>query len=325
MSTRNLLLLLSVLGLGIIIGLGIDRLFLKGLSPIGRPIRQGGYAFINPLLECDLGEEALSKRIISFRDTIEREIERHKQSSEIDDMSVYFRDMNSGTSFGVNSREGFSPASLLKLPVLMAYYKEAERDPAVLAKRLTYSEAQDRNLDENIRPDNPVKIGDEATIGEFLKRMIIQSDNNAMAVLVQNMPLSLQDQVYNDLGITVPGVRGTEDYMSVSEYASFFRILYNASYLSKEYSEKALRLLSEVDFADGIRAGVPEGVTVANKFGERAIGNVKQLHDCGIVYYNDRPYLICIMSRGNDFQKLAASIEDVSRVVYQEVDRQARE
>ena len=112
-----------------------------------------------------------------------------------------------------------------------------------------------------------------------------------------------QDKVFTDLGITIPGVRGTEDYMSVSDYASFFRILYNASYLTKDDSQKALDLLTKVDFADGIRAGVPKGVPVANKFGERSVNGLQQLHDCGIVYYNNHPYLLCIMSRGSDFKK----------------------
>jgi beta-lactamase class A len=145
-----------------------------------------------------------------------------------------------------------------------------------------------------------------------------------MALLVENLPLPIQDKVFTDLGITVPGVRGTEDYMSVSDYAAFFRILYNASYLSKDDSQKALDLLTKVDFADGLRAGVPKDVPVANKFGERQIGTSQQLHDCGIVYFKDHPYLLCIMSRGSDFNKLASSIKDVSRLVYGEVQKQVK-
>ena len=112
--------------------------------------------------------------------------------------------------------------------------------------------------------------------------------------------------------------------MSVTDNASFFRILYNASYLTKDNSQKALDLLSKVDFTDGIRAGVPSSVKVANKFGEREVGNIIQLHDCGIVYFKDHPYLLCIMSRGTDFTKLAASIKNISRLVYLEVNKQVR-
>jgi hypothetical protein len=110
--------------------------------------------------------------------------------------------------------------------------------------------------------------------------------------------------------------------MSVKDYASFFRILYNASYLSKDSSQKALSLLSEVDFTDGLRGGVPKDVPVANKFGERQVGTTQQLHDCGIVYLTDHPYLLCIMSRGSDFDELASSIKTVSHLVYIEMSKQ---
>jgi beta-lactamase class A len=108
-------------------------------------------------------------------------------------------------------------------------------------------------------------------------------------------------------------------------YAIFFRVLFNASYLDKEYSEKAMELLAQSDFNDGLVAGLPRGVIVAHKFGER--GNLPgssdyQLHDCGIVYYPNHPYLLCVMSRGNDIQHLENSIAQVSRFVYDEIDNQ---
>jgi hypothetical protein len=63
-------------------------------------------------------------------------------------------------------------------------------------------------------------------------------------------------------------------------------------------------------------------IPVAHKFGERTgfAGGVKQLHDCGIVYYPKNPYLLCIMTRGTDFTKLESTIAAVSKMVYQEFD-----
>ena len=41
-----------------------------------------------------------------------------------------------------------------------------------------------------------------------------------------------------------------------------------------------------------------------------------ELHDCGIVYYPEHPYFLCVMTRGGDRPKLAAAIADVSKVAY---------
>jgi hypothetical protein len=54
-------------------------------------------------------------------------------------------------------------------------------------------------------------------------------------------------KVYTELGVPLPknNDNPNEEFISVKDYASFFRILYNASYLNREYSETALKLLSE--------------------------------------------------------------------------------
>lgn len=129
--------------------------------------------------------------------------------------------------------------------------------------------------------------------------------------------------VFTDLNIPLP--KDVDYTLSVKEYASFFRMLYNASYLSREDSELALQTLSQAKFHGGITGKIPNNVVVAHKFGERemldASGNtVNQLHDCGIVYYTPYPYLVCIMSRGDtDINTLSNIIQDTSKTIYDEV------
>ena len=103
----------------------------------------------------------------------------------------------------------------------------------------------------------------------------------------------------------------------------FFRILFNSSYLSRESSEKALELLANTEYSDALVSGIPKDVTVAHKFGEAGTGNVeRQLHDCGIVYFPNHPYLACIMTRGHNTETLRNSIQDISRFVYEKIDEQ---
>lgn len=89
-------------------------------------------------------------------------------------------------------------------------------------------------------------------------------------------------------------------------------------------SKIALEILTQVDFRDGIVAGVPPGTVVAHKFGERRLAesDLVQLHECGIVYYPGQPYILCVMTRSRDLFKLTGVLKDVSGEVYREVDRQ---
>jgi hypothetical protein len=91
-------------------------------------------------------------------------------------------------------------------------------------------------------------------------------------------------------------------------------------------SEKALDSLSKTDFQSGLVKGVPQAVTVAHKFGEHSDETTqnKQLHDCGIVYYPKHPYLLCVMSKGKNFEYLDNAIAAISQIVYEQVDMQHR-
>jgi beta-lactamase class A len=106
-------------------------------------------------------------------------------------------------------------------------------------------------------------------------------------------------------------------------------VLYNASYLNRELSEKALKHLSSSVFREGIIAGTPPGVEIASKFGERTIHvsdeepDIMQLHDFGIIYFPKHPYLLGVMTRGKDFKELGKVIRDISHEVYEEVYRQS--
>lgn len=182
----------------------------------------------------------------------------------------------------------------------------------------------------------PLQVGRSYTVDELLHQMIVYSDNVATHRLANFVDFTILSKTYSDLGIVNPyyrsggplGVVASAEYrISVHSYASFFRILFNASYLSKTMSEKALSLLADTEFKNGIEAGVPPTIKVAHKWGVHvagARGEQKQLHDCGIVYYPEHPYLLCVMTSGTSLDYLDLAIASVSRSVFENIDRQRR-
>ena len=124
--------------------------------------------------------------------------------------------------------------------------------------------------------------------------------------------------IFHDLNIDVP-TEVPDFTISAKNYSTFLRILYNSTYLNDSDSEKALDILSKTTFVDGLVAGVPKGTTIAHKFGEHVSSfHEIELHDCGIIYYPQNPYLLCVMTKGQDFSKLAKIIADISAMVYNE-------
>lgn len=276
------------------------------------------YPYISPLLECDTYE---SKELAWFDNKIKDKAEELMSNGNTTHISYYFRDLNNGIWFGINEEEMFSPASLFKTPVMISYLKQSEETPKLLSKKIVFTEADKNYEKQNIKPSSEMELGKSYTFEELIERMIIYSDNSALRILLrEGDPFAYR--VFYDLDVGISSDQGgLENYMSVYEYSRFFRILYNGSYLNFENSNKALEILTKVDFKDGLVAGLPPEIAVAHKFGERQFGEEKQLHDCGIVYNPEKPYLICIMTRGRDLLKLPHVISELSKVTYEEVSK----
>lgn len=142
-------------------------------------IRQGGFNFINPLLECDASEELTIKESQKLKLNISNKIKNSIDNASVTQISYYFRDLNNGAWFGIDEKENFSPASLLKVPLMIAYFKLSEKDPNILNKKILFNLPGDENLIENIKPKKVIEKNKEYTIKELIEYMIIYSDNNA--------------------------------------------------------------------------------------------------------------------------------------------------
>ena len=278
---------------------------------------------LNPLLACEVAETSLRARQLKpFKKKISQLIEERIGAGMATDVSVYFRDLDDGKVFNIDANKGFAPASLGKIPIMMAYLKKAETDRSLLKKKLTYDGKKDLTERQHFKPHKKLEAGKSYTIDNLIFRMIAYSDNNAWGLLLAQMDRTYLNAMVKELGADfIEGPSG-ETLVTVKSYSIFLRILYNASYLSKEMSEKALEYLAVEEFPLGIAASVPSNITIASKFGERQDGEVKVLHDFGLVYHPKQPYLICIMTKGRDFDQLATVIHDISKAVYDEVEIQ---
>lgn len=262
-------------------------------------------------------DESFSKQINSYTDNVLH----NKKALAI---SVYFKNLTTGSWVGINENDHYAPASLMKVPIMLAIFKQAEQDPTFLKKELYYDGSSDLNREEYYKPQEKILPHHSYSIEKLLDYMITYSDNNATVLLLSVTPKTALTEIFTDLGLPVPDdtTTGTIDYMSDKLYSRLFRVLYNSTYLNEEYSEKALKILANPDFPNGIAHSLPSGISVANKFGERTIYNedktirYRELHDCGIIYVPKSPYLLCIMTKGNDFKALETVIQDISTMTY---------
>jgi len=229
-----------------------------------------------------------------------------------DSFAIYFEYLPTGTTIGINEDHNFTAESLLKIPVVMAYLHKKERlgikvDPTV---KLLPSELNSKFGDLYKKG-----AGYQINLSDAVKLAIQKSDNTASLVLADQISNDDFQFVYD--GLDIPEmVEGKTPIITAQEYSSVLKALYFGSVLSNDDSQYILSLMTNTDFHDLLPSGVPKDVPIAHKIG---LVDGEIYEDCGIVYYPNRPYILCMVSKSD--QKTARQrMHDISKMVYDYVD-----
>lgn len=278
-----------------------------------RMVMEDRYKFIRPLAFVEFIKE--DSLLMSIKSSVMALIEEKKREGAVTSVSGYIRNLNRHQDVRINPSEVYFPGSLMKIPIMITYLKAAEKDPNLLNRQLSFIHNYSNLPTQNIK-DKSIIQGNSYSVRELLVYMIEYSDNNATAVLSENLDFKEIQRVFADLQLPVPDANQPEYGISLKDYSRFFRVLFNATYLSREMSDYALELLSKCDFHDGMMKYLDKGTIVAHKFGERNSDGVQQLHEIGIVYLKDKAYLLGIMTKGNDIPKQKEVISQISKLVF---------
>jgi len=264
-------------------------------------VRLDGYQYARPLMLTNVQDEDNSYS--ALKTSLMKYIEYQKQLGNLQSASVYFKKLGSPSWFGINTQEEYVTASLFKVPVMIALLMEADEDPQFLNRKVEYISTAGFN--ENV---SPLEEGKFYTMYELIHSMVSRSDNIAYNVCWRNMPIENFNKLLKDFSFKPFDIHNTQEYtVTVSDYSKFFRVLYNAGYLSDAMSDLALKILSESDFNSGMVKDLKDQFPVARKFGLRLKGDVKQLHEFGVFYYQKEPYILGVMT------------SEISDIVYSDV------
>ncbi len=228
-------------------------------------------------------------------------------------VSIYFESFNTGANIAVNKDAEYFPASLLKVPLVMAVVKGIEQGKYKWTDEFVLTE-QDKNKDFGDLWQNP--IGTSFTIEELVKKVLISSDNTAYFMLFRNIDPNDFNQAQNDLGMKDFFSKNLE--ISAKRYAPILRSLFSASYLSIANSQKLLEWMSEAQFKDYLVSGVPSSVKISHKIGieDKMKDNEDVYLDASIVYLSNKPYLLIVMVKGESMQTAKNLMKDISQKVY---------
>ncbi|MGC8667994.1 MAG: serine hydrolase [Chthonomonadales bacterium] len=249
-------------------------------------------------------------------------------------MAVAWRDVSSGRFFYLNARRSFHAASTVKLGLMMEAYRRAARGDLSLDARVPiynhFHSAADGSVYE-LRPDDDADkllygyVGQAATVRDLVHRTICLSSNLAANILLDLFGADPVNRLFRRLG--APDVVLRRGFMDLKAYDAGINNTATARGLLALLLALALgRLISaEADLdmvhvmmgqvhRDGIPAGLPDGVGVANKTGW--FPGVH--HDASLVFPPGRPpYGLVILTEGfRERPHSAGVIAELSALVY---------
>jgi beta-lactamase class A len=191
-------------------------------------------------------------------------------------------------------------ASIMKLPILVAVHRLAERGRLDLGRRVrVHNDFESRrpghrfSLDpaEDSDPATWAALGDEVSLRELVRRMVTVSGNLATDLVLDEVGTDEVAAVLADAGCSerTAIVRGIEDYpardagidnvITADDMARLVVALAEGQLAGPEASAACEQTLREQQYRNGIPAGLPDGLVVGNKTGW--ITNVN--HDVALV------------------------------------------
>lgn len=231
---------------------------------------------------------------------------------------MFFLDLESGDYLNLRGDQVFPTASIIKLPILMAFFQDVDAGKIRLNETLV------------MRPE--LIVGGSGTLQdlppwskfsalETVTRMITVSDNTATNMIIRRMGgIGVLNQRFRNWGLQktvmrnmLPDLRGTNT-TTARELVRTLALLHSGKLLSAQSQTQVLDIMRRVRNRTLLPVGLGPGARIAHKTGD--IGFM--LGDAGIVEMpGGRNYLAAVMVK-SAYNDLGARdyVQEVSRTVY---------
>ena len=250
-------------------------------------------------------------------------------------LGVAIEDLTTGQKFLLHENEVFPQASSIKIAVLAELYHQAQLSAEGQSGKARLTDLYTVQPSDLVA-DSDIMLGLTPSVTRLTNRdlatmMVAVSDNSAANVLIDRVGMENVNALMDSLGLSHTRLRrkmmdlkaaseGRENISTPREMMILLEALYRGRVLNKEMTEGFLKMLST--HKESIIARIlPEGVRAATKWG--ALEGVR--NDSGIVFAQNRPFLICLMTTYLHNEKDGEeAIMHIAAIAYRMFDRLGR-
>ena len=238
----------------------------------------------------------------------------HKELSDTTGTySVVIKNLSTNDTFFLNEYHVYKTASLYKLWVMAAAYKQIEE--GTLSKKMQIGDSiENLNNRFNIATDAAEKKEGSVSLSieEAMERMITYSDNYSALLLSTKVRLKYVSEYIENAGFYDSEVGKDLPTTTAYDIALFYEKLYKNELASLSSTTEMLNLLKNQKIKRKLPKYLPSDTLIAHKTGELDSFS----HDSGIVYTPNGNYIIVVMSDSTNPKGAEDRIANISKRVY---------
>ena len=256
------------------------------------------------------------------------------------EVAVAFRTLDGTSELLIDADKTFHAASTMKVPVMIELYRQVQRAEIELDdsipiqndfKSIVDGSPYQLSVGDDSDREVYANVGKTMTLRQLNEAMITVSSNFATNLLIEKLGVENVRKTVTRLGADgMQVLRGVEDSKAFAAGKNnsttargllvLLEKLGRSEAVSGARDGEMIEVLKRQKFNDAIPAGVPPGTPVAHK-----TGSITRIHhDAGIVY-GPRPYVLVVLTRGIQDQKVSAPlIASISKAVWEHVNRATR-
>ncbi len=229
-------------------------------------------------------------------------------------------DLNTGYNAGFNASKSMPAALTIKLPVMVAVFEALAAENFDLNRRVTL-EPQDK--DDGSGDLSGARSGSTYPVSALLDKMIDISDNTATNMLIRLVGRRTINREMAELGLGTTHLLGDvrTDAWSIratlrtspADLARLLTLMAHGELIDQWSSNEMISILEADQVNTLLPQPLPAHVPIAHKTGSF----FDTLNDAGIVYADNAPYVIAVMTTSLPSQQLGREfIHRISRLTY---------
>lgn len=235
---------------------------------------------------------------------------------------VYFKNLKTGEINEFNGDEEFYPASIIKLPILMAVYRLAHMGKLSLREKIKVEQKKKVPCCGafNAFTDEPL-----VDIETLCNLMIFISDNTATNLIIERLGIDYLNQQFKEMGLVNTRVermlfdaekceKGYDNKIVPSELGMLLEQVYEGKFVNQDVSNRIFEILAGQQNNTKIPAYIMGKCPIGNKTGE----DDGVTGDAALIL-GENPFILVVITNGTFVPAADEFIRHLARDLYEEI------